>query len=157
MIVVADTTPLNYLVLIGHIGILPKLFDQILVPRAVVLELRHPDAPIEVRDWIAKPPKWLNVRRIVRVEPALEYLGAGEQQAITLALRAGVDAILIDERVARREAKQRNLSIIGTLAILDEADRHNLLNFNDAIHRLHHTSFRISPSLLRGFVQRRRQ
>ncbi|MGO9449599.1 MAG: hypothetical protein ACLQDV_00945 [Candidatus Binataceae bacterium] len=56
MKVVTDTTPLNYLILIGHIDVLPELFDQLLVPSSVVSELKHPEAPLATRQWIAKPP-----------------------------------------------------------------------------------------------------
>ena len=35
MIVLSDTSPINYLILIGHIDILPTLFGQIVVPPAV--------------------------------------------------------------------------------------------------------------------------
>lgn len=48
-LVVGDTEPLNYLVLIGRIDILPKLFEKVLVPQAVCNELRHPAAPPRVR------------------------------------------------------------------------------------------------------------
>ncbi len=40
MIVVADTTPLNYLVVIGHVDLLPALFGQVLIPTAVWNELQ---------------------------------------------------------------------------------------------------------------------
>ncbi len=40
MIVVADTSPINYLVLIGHIEILPHFYGRILVPPAVWEELQ---------------------------------------------------------------------------------------------------------------------
>ena len=33
-LVVSDTTPLNYLILIGHIDVLPRLFGKLLVPPA---------------------------------------------------------------------------------------------------------------------------
>jgi len=59
MIVVADTSPINYLVLIGHIEILPKIYGEVLVPQAVIDELQDRDAPTEVRDWLSAPPKWL--------------------------------------------------------------------------------------------------
>jgi predicted nucleic acid-binding protein len=36
MIVVADTTPINYLILIRHINVLPALYQRIIVPEAVV-------------------------------------------------------------------------------------------------------------------------
>jgi predicted nucleic acid-binding protein len=45
VIAVSDTSPLCYLILIAKIDLLPKLFGQISVPRAVVDELRHDDAP----------------------------------------------------------------------------------------------------------------
>jgi predicted nucleic acid-binding protein len=39
MIVVADTTPLNYLVLIQHEDLLPRLFGRVLISPAVAAEL----------------------------------------------------------------------------------------------------------------------
>jgi predicted nucleic acid-binding protein len=36
MIVVADTLPLNYLVLLGYIEILPKIYGEVLIPQAVL-------------------------------------------------------------------------------------------------------------------------
>lgn len=42
MIVIADSTPLNYLILIHQVDLLPQLFDRILIPPAVFEELQHP-------------------------------------------------------------------------------------------------------------------
>jgi len=39
MIIVADTSPLNYFVLIREIELLPGLFGQVIIPRAVWAEL----------------------------------------------------------------------------------------------------------------------
>jgi hypothetical protein len=75
-VVVTDTTPLNYLILIGQIDILPQLFTQVLVPAAVMTELRHPQAPAAVRTWANDPaPHWLEIREPKALEPALEFLG----------------------------------------------------------------------------------
>jgi predicted nucleic acid-binding protein len=52
MIVVADSGPLRYLLVIGHIDILPPLFDRVLIPAAVRQELTHPRAPALVRNWL---------------------------------------------------------------------------------------------------------
>ena len=49
MTAVSDTSPISYLILIGEIEILPKLYSQVLVPTAVVAELLHEDAPGAVR------------------------------------------------------------------------------------------------------------
>lgn len=39
MIVVADTSPINYLVLIEQIGILPKMYGRVVIPHTVREEL----------------------------------------------------------------------------------------------------------------------
>jgi len=60
-LVIADTGPINYLVLIGNIGLLPILFENVILPSAVEAELTDPDAPPAVRNWIAHPPAWLDI------------------------------------------------------------------------------------------------
>ena len=62
MIVIADTSPISYLVSISEIDILPKLYGRVLVPPSVADELRHPHAPEAVRAWIAAPPAGFEVR-----------------------------------------------------------------------------------------------
>jgi predicted nucleic acid-binding protein len=44
-VVVSDTTPLHYLILIGRDSVLKKLYGQVIVPPAVLQELGHPAAP----------------------------------------------------------------------------------------------------------------
>ncbi len=63
VIVVADTSPLRYLVQIDQIQLLPRLFEKILIPSVVSDELRHPSAPEVVRSWMSKKPDWLEVFR----------------------------------------------------------------------------------------------
>lgn len=38
-VVIADTSPLNYLLLIGEIAILPSLYGQVFIPPEVLAEL----------------------------------------------------------------------------------------------------------------------
>jgi len=54
--IVADTTPLNYLVLIQAAEILPNLYRTVLIPPAVKAELAHANTPAIVRAWISQPP-----------------------------------------------------------------------------------------------------
>ena len=49
MIVVADTTPINYLILIGETEVLPKLYGRVVIPPAVHEELTNSRAPASVR------------------------------------------------------------------------------------------------------------
>lgn len=89
MIVVADTTPLLYLILIEHAHILPALYGRVLIPPAVVLELTHPKTPELVRAWVSDPPEWLVVTAPRVIGPSEVALGPGELEAIALAEEVG--------------------------------------------------------------------
>ncbi len=64
MIVVSNTSPINYLILIGEIDLLPKLFGQIIIPQAVYIELSDTEAPNLVRTWITTSPDWLKIQPV---------------------------------------------------------------------------------------------
>jgi predicted nucleic acid-binding protein len=64
MIVVADASPLNYLIQIECDGVLQKLYGRVLVPAAVIEELCHPGAPSVVANWSKSIPDWIEVRAI---------------------------------------------------------------------------------------------
>jgi predicted nucleic acid-binding protein len=65
MLVVSNTSPLRYLVAVGHDELLAKLFGEISIPTGVFQELADPGAPLPVRQWIAKPPTWLRVHSLL--------------------------------------------------------------------------------------------
>ena len=67
MIVVADTSPINYLLLIKEIDILPKMYGKVVIPRAVHEVLLRVVAPEIVRAWIGEAPFILKHRsRVVK-------------------------------------------------------------------------------------------
>jgi predicted nucleic acid-binding protein len=152
MPVVADTSPLNYLVLIGTIDVLPKLFHQVTVPPAVIAELRHVGSPEAVRQWAQSPPAWLDVRPPLN-PPLPLNLGPGELEAICLALELRAEKILMDDRRARKAAADHGLPVVGTLAILVEAGRAGLIDLDQALLRLSATTFRVHPSVLASLRQ----
>ena len=86
-VVVADTSPLNCLALIGEIGILRRLYGRVVVPSEVLAELAGSGAPPEVAAWIQSRPEWLEVRvvRASQDDLALQQLDPGERAAILLA------------------------------------------------------------------------
>src|SRR5450432_1243090 len=95
MVVVADTSPINYLVLIGQIDLLTRLYTRILIPPAVLAELKHPLAPKPVRDWACDTPKWLEVLS-PKDSLTLAQLDLGETEAIALATEMHAEVLLID-------------------------------------------------------------
>ena len=154
MIVVADTSPINYLLLIGQIDLLPRLFGEIIIPDAVRDELLDPGASPALHRWIAQPPPWLVVQTVSVTDAALKALDPGEQAAITLAQTWPADLLIIDERRGRQAASDRGLSIIGTLGILDDAASQGWIDIAAAIARLQQTNFRISRQMIERLLQK---
>ncbi len=107
MVVVADTSPLNYLVLIEAADILPSLYGSIHIAPATASELGAPGAPEQVRRWYENKPDWLVVVAPRHSEDSrLDHLDAGEREAITLAMELKADLVLIDERDGRIAAQR---------------------------------------------------
>jgi len=50
-VVIADTSPINYLILIGAIEILPRMYGRVTIPDVVLRELTDQEAPKEVSTW----------------------------------------------------------------------------------------------------------
>ena len=114
MIVVSDTSPINYLLAIGQIEILPKLFGNIVIPASVMAELKSDDAPKVNLRWLEKLPTGFEVRSAKQLDSALN-LDASEREAICLAEERHAAAVLIDERKGRAIARQRGLTVVGTI------------------------------------------
>jgi predicted nucleic acid-binding protein len=156
MIVVSDTTPINYLVLIDEIELLPTLFGKIIIPQSVLIELQRPEAPQIVRQWLADNPNRLEIKTAFSIDSTIN-LGAGECEAISLAKELNADLILIDDRKARLAAIERGLTVAGTLNILELASIKNLLELSEVFDKLKNTNFRVSQILLDEALERERQ
>ena len=152
MIVVSDTSPLNYLVLIGADHILLLVFGQVIAPPEVLIELLHAKAPRMVQSWAANPPEWLETRSPANVRQ-FGRLGPGESAAIALAQEIRADAILIDERDGTLVAKQLGLHVAGTLNALELAAAKGLLSFPVAIQDLRRTTFRMPETLIAAMLE----
>jgi predicted nucleic acid-binding protein len=118
MMVVADSGPLRYLVLISEIQLLPQLDGSIIIPTSVVGELTQMATPPSVRIWMDPLPEWVTVKSPQKPLPVFPtVLGPGEQEAIALAEELVADVLLVDDEAARLEAKRRNIPVQGTLGI----------------------------------------
>ncbi|MBD2579471.1 DUF3368 domain-containing protein [Oscillatoria sp. FACHB-1406] len=153
MIVVSDTSPINYLLLIDRIDLLPQLFQQIIIPDVVRDEMLAPLAPPVLQQWITNPPPWLIVQPVSGVDATLSLLDPGEQAAITLAQTLPADLLIIDERLGRRIARERKIAVIGTIGILDDAARQGFIELSVALDRLQQTNFRISRRIVQDLLK----
>ncbi|MGB7251798.1 MAG: DUF3368 domain-containing protein [Phormidesmis sp.] len=153
MIVVSDTSPLSGLAIVGKLPLLQALYRQIVIPEAVAIELRRggQDEPriaqVLALSWVEiKPP---TNHPLIDELQTIYKLDKGESEAITLALEINADALLIDERLGRREASRLGLAITGMLGVLLVAKKQNLVNavrpIVDAL--IEEAGFRISSQL----------
>ena len=122
MIVIADISPISYLVLIREIDILPKIYGAVVVPETVAVELRRQSAPEAVWAWVADAPGWLQIRIPTQApDLSLAELDAGERDAILLASEWKADRLIVDDRAGRKRAEERRIPVIGTLGVLKAA------------------------------------
>ena len=153
MLVVADTTPLRYLIVIQAIDVVPSLYERVVIPQAVRTELQHPRSPREVRAWLAAPPAWVEVRQ-PRQRTPLARLGPGEQEAIDLAEELHADLVLMDDEDGRLEAERRAMVVIGTLGVLERAAERGLLDLPTVLTRLQATNFFVDEALIQEALAR---
>jgi predicted nucleic acid-binding protein len=149
-VVVSDTSPLRYLVLIGQADLLPRLYTELLIPETVAAELNQPRTPAVVRDWLTHRPDWLKVVPLTTARPSLplSHLDAGERDAILLALGTKADLLLMDEREGVEAARSLGLTVTGTLGVLDRAAERGWIELEVVIPRLRQSNFRMDPGLL---------
>jgi predicted nucleic acid-binding protein len=156
MIVVADSGPLHYLILLEHTELLQRFYGQVLVPEPVAGELSAAAAPAVVREWMRKPPTWVDVRRVSPdvVSMISDDLDLGERAAIALAETMHADLLLIDEAAGRAEAKRRRLRVTGTLGVLRAGAEQGLVDVPELLERLKATSFYLDETLMNAVFER---
>jgi predicted nucleic acid-binding protein len=155
MLVIADASPLHYLILMASTDILPALFGRLVIPRGVAAELQHPQTHAVVRVWMATSPAWLDIQDMgTAPDASLSHLDRGEQEAITLAQALHADLLLMDEWEGRREAERRALTVTGILGVLEQAAQQELLDLPATLMHLLTTNFYAPSNLIRDMLAR---
>ncbi len=155
-LVIADTGPINYLVLVGHVDVLPRLFERIILPTEVQAELSDRDAPLQVQAWMARHPSWIEV---VNAPVVARQIGIhrGEAAAIALAGSIRADLLLMDDRKGVNAAKRQGIRVTGTLGVLDLAAERGLLDFHQAIIQLQRTTFRLPDAIVNALLAKHKR
>lgn len=120
--VVSNTTPIIKLAGVGLLDVLAKIYGNIWIPHGVRDEYEAKSTPSDPK--LGTLP-WLSVHGVTPDQrvAARAGLGAGEIEAISLAIVVGARAILLDDRLARKTAAALGLPVVGTLAVLVRAKR----------------------------------
>ncbi len=149
-VVVCDTSVLSYLALIEQLNLLPKLFGHITIPRTVLAECLHPDAPELLRSALTPELPSFAVTLVGGPNlPETASLDPGEAEAISIAWHHRSDSLLLnDEKQGRAIATSLGLQVRGLLGLLMEGHRQQFLEFDSAIERLKSLGFRLSEQLI---------
>lgn len=145
-VVVSDSSCLIGLSKIGSLDVLRQLFDTLLIPdmvyHEVVLMGKGKAGAEEVGQaaWIEQ----CAVQNTLAVNTLRITLGAGESEAIILAIERKADFIILDDLRARQTAEELALPVIGTIAILHKAAEKGMLQkeIQSVLQRLRHAGFR---------------
>ena len=141
-VVVSDASALIALEQIGQLALLERLFATLLIPPAVARESAAGGTL----------PTWIHERRLeqpLSSQVLRASLGPGESEAISLALEAHADLLIVDDRPARRLAQALGIPIIGTLGVLFAAKRKGIITaLRPHIDALLAAGFRVAPDLV---------
>jgi predicted nucleic acid-binding protein len=139
------------------LNVLPRLYGEVLIPPAVADELAVP-----VSGPAGIDPRTIPFFRIqspsgmALVDDLRARLGAGESQAIALAVELKADAVLMDGLDGRAAASKLGLTAIGVLGVLVQAKHAGLVKaVTPLVHRLiRELDFRVSEPLIREIERR---
>ena len=149
---VINTSPtLALIAALGDLKILDVLYDKVLMPFEVCLELQAGGntgfglSAFEEASWIHKKQHPLDA-----VTPFLaNSLDRGEAAVIQLALDEGISRVAIDEVSGRRVARLSGLTVTGSIGILLRAKKEGYpITLRTAIERMHRQGIWLSQSVI---------
>lgn len=129
MRVICDTSPLILLVKIGRLELLFQLYGQVLVPVSVLDEIRgrSTEETTAIESLVENQALEIQRGSPEALERVPADLGAGEREAIALAMETEADIVVLDDREGRRVARERDLPVTGTIGILIEARARDMI------------------------------
>ena len=145
-VTVSNSSGLIALDQIGRLDVLNQLYGTVAIPRAVAQEIGF------------APPKWFSVRSVQNqnlVQSLRMSLGPGESEAIALAGECSAARVMLDDKKARRVARQLGLPVTGLLAILLQAKQQGFMtSIREVIAELTAVEFFVSESLIDETLRR---
>lgn len=155
-IVIVNTSPLFYLHRLGYFHLLEKLYDQIIIPHAVMAELeeggKHGEDVPKIRDY-----NWIKVID-VKIVPAfikmIPDLGQGESEVLALGCEEIDPLLIIDDGLARKIAKLHTFKLTGTAGVLLRAKSEGYITeIKTAIEGLKGVGFYLNNELIADILK----
>jgi predicted nucleic acid-binding protein len=128
-VVISNTSPIFYLHRLGYLELLERLYGEILIPYAVLEELKEGERTGEDVPDIGEY-KWIKLRNVAVPSSikTIPDLGKGEAEVLALGLEEKEHLLIIDDSLARKIAKLQSLKFTGTAGILVKAKEKGLIN-----------------------------
>ena len=159
MTVVSNASPLIALARIDHFDLVPKLYQNVVVPTEVYNEIVIAGAGLPGAVQVARA-EWIQItplRNATALQLAVEKtgLGTGELSAIILAQELQADLLLMDEWKARRYATAEGLAVQGCNGILENLYRRDFLSdLRSAYIRLLAHKIRVNLQMLQDSLRK---
>lgn len=151
MKVVSNTSPIIFLSKIESLDLLSQCFEKVLIPQAVVKELRDLSPP----DYIERATiSTAGTNFVLGALGAMWRLHAGELEAMVLAKEIQADYVIIDDRLARQKAQRMGLKTMGTIGVILLAHKRQFIStdkieeYLEALTQKHRMY--ISPKILKS-------
>ena len=154
-LIISDTTTPMILAKTNHLNLLSNFVEIVYIPPAVKEELSQKNDG--VKEAIERA-EFIKIREVINQkildDVKLAKLDKGEIEAIALALETGLD-LIIDERLGRRYAQSKNITIMGLLGILKINLVNGFISYVELLYILEEfkeVGFRINPRLEKSFL-----
>lgn len=150
--IVSTTGPLAVLFKARLLFILKELYEEVLVPHAVELELKAKTEGVimfTAHPWI----KVADVRNEELIRALILSADPGEAEAIALALHDDA-RLLIDDLLGRKAAKKLGLQILGTLGLFVAAKKRGIItSVQDCIDRIVEVGYYLDDELIEAVLR----
>lgn len=152
MRIVTNSTPLIELSKIKQLDLLRKVYDSILIPEEVYVEVVVAGAGKQGAEEV-RAAEWIHCQPVTDIDQVIELqnqnsLHLGECATIVLAKEINADQVILDDSAARREAIAQGLPVIGTVGVLLTAKTEGIiLSVKPILDKLRIQGTRISQNL----------
>lgn len=147
--IISNTTPIISLLKIGKLILLKELYEKVIVPTAVYIEIENGKEKPYYQDL--KQIDWIEIQEIRNPDSRAYFLDLdeGEAEVLILAKEQNVDLVIMDEIMGRRYAKQLGFNLTGTIGILLKSKENGLIeSIKDLLTELTKKGTWLSPKLI---------